>query len=156
MASTFETLLQALGAALELDLAPAADGIAEVAIGPRAVCLKPVAQETALRLFTTIQSPLTPASEQLPPEVLARALRRNLFAEQTAGHIIGLFNQTLILSVDLPLEPLSAEELAERLLLIVRVADEAEAELFGAAAEPVPPGPTDAEPTPEMLAFLRA
>ena len=61
MASTFETLLQALGAALELDLAPAADGIAEVAIGPRAVCLKPVAQETALRLFTTIQSPLTPA-----------------------------------------------------------------------------------------------
>lgn len=156
MASTFETLLQALGAALELDLAPAADGIAEVAIGPRAVCLKPVAQETALRLFTTIQSPLTPACEQLPPEVLARALRRNLFAEQTAGHVIGLFNQTLILSVDLPLEPLSAEELAERLLLIARVAEEAEVDLFGgegsapAASEPA------AEPAPEMMAFLRA
>lgn len=156
MATAFETLLQALGAALEMDLAPAADGIAEVAIGPRAVCLKPVAQETALRLFTTIQSPLTPACEQLPPEVLARALRRNLFAEQTAGHIIGLFNQTLILSVELPLEPLSAEELAERLLLIVRVAEEAEVDLFGgegsapAASEPA------AEPAPEMMAFLRA
>lgn len=156
MASTFETLLQALGAALELDLAPAADGIAEVAIGPRAVCLKPVAQETALRLFTTIQSPLTPASEQLPSEVLARALRRNLFAEQTAGHVIGLFNQTLIVSVDLPLEALSAEELAERLLLIARVAEEAEVDLFGgegsapAASEPA------AEPAPEMMAFLRA
>ena len=156
MASTFETLLQALGGALELDLAPAADGIAEVAIGPRAVCLKPVAQETALRLFTTIQSPLTPASEQLPPEVLARALRRTLFAEQTAGHVIGLFNQTLIVSVDLPLEALSAEELAERLLLIARVAEEAEVDLFGgegsapAAREPA------AEPAPEMMAFLRA
>ena len=156
MASTFETLLQALGAALELDLAPAADGIAEVAIGPRAVCLKPVAQETALRLFTTIQSPLTPASEQLPPEVLARALRRNLFAEQTAGHVIGLFNQTLIVSVDLPLEALSAEELAERLLLIARVAEEAEVDLFGGErAEPVVPEPA-AEPAPEMMAFLRA
>lgn len=156
MASTFETLLQALGAALELDLAPAADGIAEVAIGPRAVCLKPVAQETALRLFTTIQSPLTPASEQLPPEILARALRRNLFAEQTAGHIIGLFNQTLILSVDLPLEPLSAEELAERLLLIARVAEEAEVDLFsGEGSAPAASEPA-AEPAPEMMAFLRA
>ncbi|MGN0890363.1 MAG: type III secretion system chaperone [Candidatus Spyradenecus sp.] len=156
MATAFETLLQALGAALEMDLAPAADGIAEVAIGPRAVCLKPVAQETALRLFTTIQSPLTPASEQLPSEVLARALRRNLFAEQTAGHVIGLFNQTLIVSMDLPLDALSAEELAERLLLIARVAEEAEVDLFGgegsapAASEPA------AEPAPEMMAFLRA
>lgn len=156
MATAFETLLQALGAALEMDLAPAADGIAEVAIGPRAVCLKPVAQETTLRLFTTVQSPLTPASEQLPSEVLARALRRNLFAEQTAGHVIGLFNQTLIVSVDLPLEALSAEELAERLLLIARVAEEAEVDLFsGEGSAPAASEPA-AEPAPEMMAFLRA
>ncbi|MGN1325747.1 MAG: type III secretion system chaperone [Candidatus Spyradenecus sp.] len=156
MATAFETLLQALGAALEMDLAPAADGIAEVAIGPRAVCLKPVAQETILRLFTTVQTPFTQASEQLPSEVLARALRRNLFAEQTAGHVIGLFNQTLIVSVDLPLEALSAEELAERLLLIARVAEEAEVDLFGGeGSAPAASEPT-AEPAPEMMAFLRA
>ncbi len=156
MATAFETLLQALGAALEMDLAPAADGIAEVAIGPRAVCLKPVAQETTLRLFTTVQSPLTPASEQLPSEVLARALRRNLFAEQTAGHVIGLFNQTLIVSVDLPLEALSAEELAERLLLIARVAEEAEVDLFGSEGSAPAASEPAAEPAPEMMAFLRA
>lgn len=157
MASDFGELIDALGAALETELTIASDGIAEVIVGPRAICLQAVANGTQLRLFTTVESPLTAAHEALDAQTLTRALQRNLFAQATAGHVIGLFDQTLILSIEYPLETLDAAALADRLLVIARVADETAEALFPAAsAAPAAAASAPGDPAPEMLAFLRA
>lgn len=155
MAMAFETLIGALSEALEEEVKIATDGIAEVAVGTRAICLKAIDNGTRLRLFTTLETPLSTPHEKLPTEALTRALQWNLFTERTAGHTIGLFAQTLLLSIDYPLEGMTTEELAERLLLINQIAEESATEILAEA-------PATPDPTPEMpleepgLTFLRA
>lgn len=155
MAMAFEMLIGALSEALGEEVQIAVDGIAEVAVGARAICLKAVGNGTGVRLFTTLETPLGVLHERLSEGELVRALQWNLFTERTAGHTIGLFAQTLMLSIDYPLEGMTAEELAERLLLIGRVAEESAAEIFGSAPAAVEVVPE--EPLGEAgLTFLRA
>lgn len=57
-------------------------------------------------------------SDELPREVLAKALEMSLFGAATKGLHLGLYSQALVLSDRVPAEGLSAEALAERLIFL--------------------------------------
>ena len=153
MADSFEALVGALGESVGVPLQVAGDGIAEVAVGERMVCLKAAGQ--GVRLFTTVETTTAGEEACLTPEALGRALDFNLFAERTAGFVIGRFAQTLLLSGELPLAQTDAERLAEQLLLLARVADEAEAEIFGTGrASSSPEAPAEV-PSPAWSGAIR-
>ena len=55
-----------------------------------------------------------------PRGVLVKALELNLFGSETLGMHLGLFGNALVLSGTLPMEGLTAEDFAERLLFLSR------------------------------------
>ena len=134
--STFERILSELGEGLGIDLAPGSDGVAEVAAEGRIVLLK--ADETGEREVLVFASVATAPAGGFPAETLRTALEMDLFGRDVAGHHLGLFAGSLLLSATLPLEGLSAEGLAERILALSRLAGELSGRL--ASAEPAEPG----------------
>ena len=155
--STFERILTELGEGLGIDLAPGSDGVAEVAAEGRIVLLK--ADETGEREVLVFATVATAPAGGFPAGTLRTALEMDLFGRllgpsvialdlfgrDVAGHHLGLFAGSLLLSATLPLDGLSAEGLAERILVVSRLAGELSGRLAAADA------PASADPGPSGL-----
>ena len=118
--TTYEKLIAELGEGLGIDLAPDDAGFAEIAAEDQTLTIR--ADETGeneLLAFTTIA---TAPEEGFSADTLKRALKANLFGREVIGHHLGIFADSLILSATIPLADLTSETLAERLLLLARVA----------------------------------
>ena len=135
--TTYERILSELGEGLGLDLAPDGSGVAEVCAEDRVVLLR--ADETGERELTVFAVVSTAPEGGFPAVTLERALSANLFGREVAGLHLGLFADTLILSDSLPLENLSAEALAERIVMLARLAGK----LSGMLASPAPAAAPD-------------
>ena len=142
--TTFERLLSELGEALGIDISPGSDGIAEVSADGRIVLLR--TDETGERealVFSIVAT--APEGGSFSAATLSTALEMDLFGRDVAGHHLGLFAGSLLLSASLPLEGLDAETLAERILAVSRLARELSGRLTAAEAvaaldEPGEPG----------------
>ena len=88
-----------------------ADRVAEIAVDSMIVLVKPTdAVETSVTFFSVL------VDEGVDEAQMKKALEMSLFGRETAGGTIGLFVDSLIYSVRQPLEGLSAQEFAERLV----------------------------------------
>lgn len=134
--STFERILSELGQGLGIDLAPASDGVAEVAADGRIVLLK--ADETGEREVLVFATVATAPEGGFPAETLRAALEMDLFGRDVAGHHLGLFAGSLLLSATIPLEGLAADDLAERILVVSRLAGELSGRLADSAVASAP------------------
>ena len=137
--TTFERLLSELGDGLGLALAPDSDGIAEIAADGRIVLLR--ADETGERELLLFSTVATAPEGGFPAGTLRAALELDLFGRDVAGHHLGLFADSLLLSATLPLEGLSAETLADRILVLARLAGQLSGRLAGQSAAPPPAEP---------------
>ena len=110
MKTPFESIIEDLAAATGADIRIGTDRVAEVAVADELVLVKPkdTGEETAT-LFAVV------SEGDLDEAALRRALSLNLFGHGTLGGAIGLFVDSLVLSLDVPLAGLSAEDFAERL-----------------------------------------
>lgn len=129
--TTYERILSELGDGLGIALSPDPDGIAEVAAEGRSVLLR--ADETGERELQAFTIVATAPKGGFPDKTLRAALEMNLFGREVAGHHLGLFANSLLLSATLPLVGLGAEELAERILVLVRLAGDLAGRLSDAA-----------------------
>ena len=118
--TTYERLISELGDGLGIALSPDSAGLTEVFVEDRAVLVR--ADETGERELTIFTVLATAPEEGFSSAALQRALEMNLFGREVVGHHLGLFADSLILSSALPLEDLSAEALADRLVVLVRLA----------------------------------
>ena len=137
--TTYERLVSELGDGLGVALAPDGSGLTEVFVEDRAVLLR--ADETGECELTAFSVVATATGDGFPPDTLRRALAMNLFGREVAGLHLGLFADTLILSASLPLADLTAEALAERIVMLARLADK----LAGALASSSPAAPSGDE-----------
>lgn len=141
--TTFERILSELGEGLGIDLAPGSDGVAEIAADGRIVLLR--ADETGERELLLFSTVATAPEGGFPAGTLRAALELDLFGRDVAGHHLGLFAGSLLLSATLPLEGLSAETLADRILVLARLAGQLSGRLAGQSSER-PAAPPPAEP----------
>ncbi len=127
--TTYERLIAELGDGLGIPLALDSEGLVEVVADGRAILIRADRTgEGELTAFTTVAS----APEGgFPAGKLKLALEMNLFGTEVAGHHLGLFADTLLLSAVVPLHGLNAESLAERLLVLSRLAGKLAGELDG-------------------------
>ena len=137
--TTYERLVSELGDGLGTALAPDGSGLTEVFAEDRAVLLR--ADETGEDELTVFATVATASDDGFSPDKLKRALAMNLFGREVAGHHLGLFADTLILSAALPIPDLSAESLAERIVMLARLANT----LADALAVPASAGLADGE-----------
>ena len=113
----YEAIVGDVAKASGARIAIAPDRISEISVGGTIVLVKPVdAAETAVTLFAVL------VDDGVGEAAMRKALEMSLFGRETAGGSIGLFVDSLIYSVDLPLDGLAAEAFAERL---VQFADDA-------------------------------
>ena len=145
--TTYERLISELGDGLGIALSPDSAGLTEVFVEDRAVLVR--ADETGERELTIFTVLATAPEEGFSSAALQRALEMNLFGREVVGHHLGLFADSLILSSALPLEELSAEALADRLVALVRLAGT----LSESLSQHVPP-PADAADAPLSSSFL--
>ena len=127
--TTYERLVSELGDGLGIALAPDGAGLTEVFAEDHAVLLR--ADETGERELTVFATVVTAPEEGFPPDTLKRALAMNLFGREVAGLHLGLFADVLILSTALPLADLAAESLADRIVMLARLAGKLADELAG-------------------------
>lgn len=146
--STYERLISELAEGLGIDVAPDSDGIAELAAEGHIVLLRPDATgEREILAFATVAS----APEGgFPVEILRRALEMNLFGRDVVGHHLGYFAGSLLLSANLPIEGLTAEDLADRILVLARLAGELSGRLSATDAVPA----ADTPPALDNSGFL--
>ena len=107
----YEQLIGEIAAAGDIQIEIQADRVAEIAVDGTMVLVKPAdAVETSVMLFSVL------VGEGVDEAQMKKALEMSLFGRGTAGGSIGLFVDSLIYSTRQPLEGLSAQELAERLV----------------------------------------
>ena len=140
--TTFERILSELGDGLGVPLSPGAGGIAELFAEGRCVLLR--ADETGEREVLLSVAAATAPAGGFSAATLRTALELDLFGRDVAGHHLGLFADTLFLSATLPLEGLSAETLAERVLALARLAGGVSGRLAAAEAVSSPASPAPA------------
>ena len=145
--TTYERLISELGDGLGIALSPDSAGLTEVFVEDRAVLVR--ADETGERELTIFTVLATAPEEGFSSAALQRALEMNLFGREVVGHHLGLFADSLILSSALPLEDLSAEALADRLVALVRLAGTLSESLSSHV-----PSPADAADAPLSSSFL--
>ena len=128
--TSYERMIRELAGAAGAEIKIGSDRVCEMAIGEVIVLLKPAdANEEAVTLFAVVSDGDTGEA------TLKKALRLNLFGSGTLGAHLGLFASALILSCDLPLAELAAEDLAEQLLAFARQAEEIARELSSAGEQ---------------------
>lgn len=110
MKTPFESIIEDLAAATGADIRIGTDRVAEVAVADELVLVKPKdTGEETVTLFAVV------SEGELDETALRRALSLNLFGHGTLGGAVGLFVDSLVFSLDVPLSGLSAEDFAERL-----------------------------------------
>ena len=130
--TTYERLISELGNGLGIALAPDGGGVTQLFAENRFVLLH--ADETGERELTVFSVIALAPEDGFPPETLKRALAMNFFGHEVVGHHLGLFADSLILSASLPITDLAAETLAERIVMLARLANT----LSGSLACPEP------------------
>ena len=107
----YEQIIGEVAEASGTPIAIESDRVAEIAVDGMIVLVKPTdAVETSVTLFAVL------VDEGVDEAQMKKALEMSLFGRETAGGTIGLFLDSLIYSTDQPLEGLSAQEFAERLV----------------------------------------
>ncbi|MBO7655726.1 MAG: type III secretion system chaperone [Kiritimatiellae bacterium] len=131
--TTYERLLAELGEGLDLDLTPDSAGFAEIAAEDHLLTIR--ADETGEKEILAFTTVATAPEEGFPMDTLKRALAANLFGRDVVGHHLGLFSDSLVLSATLSIPDLSAEDFAERLILLARIAGKLADSLASPAGE---------------------
>ena len=131
--TTYERLLAELGEGLDIDLSPDSAGFAEIAAEDHILTIR--ADETGEKEILAFTTVATAPEEGFPMDTLKRALAANLFGCDVVGHHLGLFSDSLVLSATIPIPDLTAEDFAERLILLARVAGQLAASLASPAGE---------------------
>ena len=132
MTTIYEQSLQRLSEASGSNIEIGEDRVANVVVEDRVITLKPSDEaESALTAFTIVAK--CDDSGRFSVDTLEKALTMDLFGARTHGGHIGLFGGALFLSRTIAVEGLSPEALAEEFVALVRLAEEIERELGGAA-----------------------
>ena len=132
--STYERLVSELGDGLGFPLAPDSSGSTEIFVEGRALILR--ADETGERELLVFTAVASAPDNGFSTDVLKRALAMNLFGREVVGHHLGLFADMLLLSSTLPIADLDAEGLADRLILLARIAGQIADSLATPDSEP--------------------
>ncbi len=146
MKTPFESIIEDLAAATEVDIRIGTDRVAEITVADELVLVKPkdTGEETAT-IFAVV------SEGELDETALRRALSLNLFGRGTLGGTVGLFIDSLVFSVDVTLSGLSAEDFAGRLAAFAQKSTEIAAAISsGDAGES--PGKSDA---PDLGRFIQ-
>ncbi len=92
-----------------------------------------------------------PLADQLPePPMLRRALELAANGRGTDGHFLGIQDNAFLLSATLPMENLTAEELAARLLRLAKASQSVAQALLAAVAEDIAQTQENASQSEEM------
>mgnify|MGYP002734941866 CR=1 FL=1 len=127
MTTQYEQTVAALAEAAELEIEIGRDRVAEMVVEERIVLLKPSDEaESGLTAFSIVA---TAEDGHFQKSVLKEALSMNLFGSETGKGHLGLFGDSLFLSMDIDIEGITPEQLTERLLAFSRLADELEKQL---------------------------
>lgn len=109
-------LVKELSELIGVDVELGSDATCEIAVEERVVVMRYRSDADDWLYFGIVAEPEGGPSKAL----LAKALELNLFGAETQGLHMGLFGEALILSGCVAMDGLSAEALAERLLLLSR------------------------------------
>lgn len=111
-----ELLVDELSGLTGVELELSSDKICELAVEDRVVVLRYRPDDGDWLYFTVVAEPEDGPGKQM----MEKSLRLNLFGAETLGLHLGLFGKALILSGTVAMDGLTAETLAERLLLLAR------------------------------------
>ena len=111
-----ELLVRELSELIGVELAYSDDKTCDLAVDGRIVVLRYRPEDDDWLYFGVVSEP----EDDQPRETLTKALELNLFGSETLGMHLGLFGNALVLSGTLPMEGLTAEDFAERLLFLSR------------------------------------
>ena len=111
-----ELLVRELSELIGVELAYSDDKTCDLAVDGRIVVLRYRPEDDDWLYFGVVSEP----EDDQPRGVLVKALELNLFGSETLGMHLGLFGNALVLSGTLPMEGLTAEDFAERLLFLSR------------------------------------
>ena len=139
----FEALVSELAAATGLPLEPDARDACSLETDGLIVTLQYRREHDEVALF----APVTEPGVDLPPETLRKALTLACNGAGTRGAYLGLFDGVLLLSTFTPLEGLTAETLAGRILALADTALAVRESLAGSVTEPAEGGVPSGEPS---------
>ena len=111
-----ELLVRELSELIGVELAYSDDKTCDLAVDGRIVVLRYRPEDDDWLYFGVVSEP----EDDQPRGVLVKALELYLFGSETLGMHLGLFGNALVLSGTLPMEGLTAEDFAERLLFLSR------------------------------------
>ena len=111
-----ELLIRELSDLTGVEMEYSGDRMCDLAVDGRIVVLRYRPEEDDWLYFGVVSEP----EDEQPREVLAKALELNLFGSETKGLHLGLFGNALVLSGSVPMEGLTVEGFAERLLSLSR------------------------------------
>ena len=111
-----ELLVRELSELIGVELSYSDDKTCDLAVDGRIVVLRYRPDDDDWLYFGVVSE----TEDDQSREVLEKALELNLFGSETLGMHLGLFGNALVLSGTLPMEGLTAEDFAERLLFLSR------------------------------------
>ena len=145
-----ELMVKELSELTGTELALSPDNICELAVDDRVTILRYRPEDADWLCFGLVTDDDEPPSRK----VLEKALSLNLFGAGTHGLHLGLFGNSLVLSETVPMDGLTAESLAEKLLYLSRQIAAVSEEL-GVGAEPSADDAEAAEPMPFSSNFMQ-
>ncbi|MBR3820688.1 MAG: type III secretion system chaperone [Kiritimatiellae bacterium] len=111
-----ELLVRELSELIGVELSYSDDRTCDLAVDGRIVALRYRPDDDDWLYFGVVSE----TEDDQSREVLAKALKLNLFGSETLGMHLGLFGNALVLSGSVPMDGLTAENFAERLLFLSR------------------------------------
>lgn len=129
MTTQYEQAVTTLAETAGVEFEIGDDRVATMVVEERVVQLRPSDEaESGMTAFTIVASADDGSFETT---TLEAALMMNLFGAETGKGHLGLFGDSLFLSKDVALDGVRTEELAERLLVFSRLADDIEKQFGG-------------------------
>ena len=111
-----ELLVRELSELIGVELSYSDDKTCDLAVDGRIVVLRYRPDDDDWLYFGVVSE----SEDDQPRGLLAKALELNLFGSETLGMHLGLFGNALVLSGSVPMDGLTAENFAERLLFLSR------------------------------------
>ena len=111
-----ELLVRELSELIGVELSYSDDRTCDLAVDGRIVVLRYRPDDDDWLYFGVVSE----SEDDQPRGLLAKALELNLFGSETLGMHLGLFGNALVLSGSVPMDGLTAENFAERLLFLSR------------------------------------
>ena len=138
-----ELLIQELSrlTGAEVDFRPE-DKFCEIAVSGHVLMLRYRPEDDDWLYFGVVAD----FEEEIPRDTLVKALELNLFGSGTLALHLGLFGKAFILSGTVPMEGLTAEKLAERLVFLAGRIGELSGDLLSAENVSAPDGEIGSAP----------